>query len=237
MSERRIIGVLGGLGPAATADFVQRVVSHTPAATDQEHVHLVVDSNPTLPNRNDAIAGRGPSPGPVLALMARGLEAAGAQTIVMVCNTAHAFQDDITGALKTARFTSLIELTLDEVESRGPSVDTIGILATEGCLEADLYGRAARARGLDCVKAEPEEERAFMALLYRIKAGRVGSESQAEMKRLAMCLVERGAELIVAACTEVPLVLTPDALPVPFVSSTDALVDFVVREGTGRSPS
>ncbi|MEJ2289679.1 MAG: aspartate/glutamate racemase family protein, partial [Deinococcales bacterium] len=85
--QRRLtVGVLGGLGPEATLDFFAKVLARTPARTDQDHLHLLIDNDPGVPNRNDAVAGRGPSPGPRLATMARRLEAAGADFLVMVCN-------------------------------------------------------------------------------------------------------------------------------------------------------
>jgi aspartate racemase len=130
-------------------------------------------------------------------------------------------------------FTSLIELTLDEVSRSAPQANRIGLLASSGCLQADIYGRAARERGLECVSASLDEEEAFMALLYRIKAGDLGESSRTEMRKLAECLIQRGADAIIAACTEVPLVLDGNELTVPFVSSTDVLVSYVVSEGTG----
>ena len=87
----RPVGVIGGMGPAATVHFMGRVLALNPARSDQDHVRLIVDNNGAVPDRNAAIRGEGPSPGPVLAAMARGLQAAGARVLVMPCNTAHAF--------------------------------------------------------------------------------------------------------------------------------------------------
>jgi len=95
----RVVGVLGGLGPEATLDFMakllERTTALTGAVTDQEHLHLLVDCNPKVPNRNRAVAGTGPSPAPDLAAMARRLDAAGADLLVMACNTAHHWEADI----------------------------------------------------------------------------------------------------------------------------------------------
>ena len=97
-----IIGVLGGMGPAATIDFMAKVLRHSQAsaAREQDNVRMIVDSNPSLPDRNAAIAGTGPSPAAGLAAMARGLQAAGAQVLTMPCNAAHAFADAVTEARK-----------------------------------------------------------------------------------------------------------------------------------------
>ncbi|MEZ4608353.1 MAG: amino acid racemase [Deinococcales bacterium] len=97
MSEKqfRVPGVIGGLGPEATLDFFAKLLEKTAAKSDQEHLHVIINNNPHVPNRNEAIAGRGPSPGPALAANALALKAAGADFLVMVCNAAHAFQADI----------------------------------------------------------------------------------------------------------------------------------------------
>lgn len=99
-SERSLtVGVLGGMGPEATVDFMARVLAATPASVDQQHIRMLVDHNPCIPDRHAAIAGTGPDIGPGLAAMAQGLEAAGADFLVMVCNTAHAYNDAIRDAI------------------------------------------------------------------------------------------------------------------------------------------
>ena len=107
-----LVGVLGGMGPEATVDFMSKLISFTPGDDDQDHIRLLVDQNPTVPNRQDALLRGGISPGPVLADMARGLEAGGCAFLVMPCNTAHAFQDDIKAAVDIP-FVSIIDATLD----------------------------------------------------------------------------------------------------------------------------
>lgn len=221
MSARPTVGVLGGLGPAATVDFMARLIAATPAPSDQEHLRLLVDHNPAVPNRHDAIAGRSASVGPALAAMARGLERAGADVLVMVCNTAHAWEDDIRAAV-TVPFLSIIDATVDALDAGGPR--RVGLMAADGCLEAGLYQRALAARGGEPVRWQPPEQAAFMALVYRIKAGERGPALTAAMAALADTLAVQGAEALVAACTEIPLVLTQDDAPLPLFVSTDLLV-------------
>ncbi|MHA7814992.1 MAG: cysteate racemase [Pseudohaliea sp.] len=213
--------MLGGLGPAATVDFMARLIAATPAASDQDHLRLLVDHNPAVPDRHDAIAGRSASVGPALAAMARGLERAGADVLVMVCNTAHAWEDDIRAAV-TIPFLSIIDATVDALDDRGPR--RIGVMAADGCREAGLYQRALDARGCEPVLWEPSEQAAFMALVYRIKAGARGPEAASAMAALAGALAARGAEALIAACTEIPLVLSPEDAPLPLYASTDLLV-------------
>ena len=221
MKVRPVVGVLGGLGPAATVDFMARLIAATPAASDQDHLRLLVDHNPAVPNRHDAIAGRAASVGPALAAMARGLEGAGADVLVMVCNTAHAWEHEIRAAV-TVPFLSIIDATVDALDDPGPR--RVGVMAADGCLEAGLYQRALEARGREAVLWEPAEQAAFMALVYRVKAGERGPDLTAALSALAGALAARGAEALIAACTEIPLVLSQEDAPLPLFASTDLLV-------------
>lgn len=229
-SSVRTVGVLGGLGPAATLDFFAKVLGATEAERDQDHLRLLIDCNPVVPCRHAAIAGGGPSPGPELAAMAVGLERAGADFLVMVCNTAHAWEDEIRAATRVP-FVSLIEETVAAVRRVAPDLRAVGLLAADGCREAGLYERAFTAEGVRLI----EPERApFMALIGRIKAGDTGPEVRAGMRALAAGLAEAGAEVVVAGCTEVPLVLGADDLPAPLINSTDVLVERTVAYARGE---
>lgn len=221
----KTIGVIGGMGPAATVDFFAKLLAATPAERDQDHLRILIDNNPRVPDRNAAIAGRGPSPGPQLARSARGLEDAGADVIVIACNTAHAFADEIESAI-TVPLMSMIDATADAAMVRKPA--RVGVLAADGCRRAGLYQRAFEARGVEPLFLADDLQLDFMQLLYRIKAGDTGDATRLRMEQLATGLNARGAEAVIAACTEVPLVLSADALAIPLISSTDALVERVV---------
>jgi aspartate racemase len=191
---------------------------------------MLVDHNPTLPNRHDAIAGRAPGLGSQLAAMAANLEDAGADFIVMVCNTAHAYQADIEDRISVP-FVSIVEATVDALEGSGAR--QVGLMAAEGCLQAGLYQRALSERGYTPVLwSEPDLE-AFMALVYRVKAGDRGEEVSGGMIGLAEKLVLAGADTLLAACTEVPLVLGDTALATPILSSTDLLVQRTIQLAQG----
>ncbi len=221
------VGVLGGLGPEATLDFYAKVIALTPAAHDQEHLHLIIDSNPQVPNRNEAVAGTGPSPGPALAAIAKRLEIAGADFLVMACNAAHAFQADIEATVSVP-FVSIIGETVRATVERCPGVQTVGVLGSSGCLDARLYQNAFARYGVGVVVPEGAEQDSFMRLLYRIKAGDKGPAVRTAMQALAESLVAGGAQAVVAGCTEVPLVLVQNALPVVMVDSSSVLAERTV---------
>ena len=217
----RIAGVLGGLGPDATVHFMARVLELTPAESDQDHVRLIVDQNPQVPNRQRAILGHAEESDvrTSLADMAAGLERAGADFLVMPCNAAHAFADDIVAAVQIP-FVSIIDATLERLPE---DARRVGVLETPACRDARLYGAALDARGIVGITLDDDDCRALMELAYRIKVGERGDDVRTGMQALAEALVARGADALIAGCTEIPLVLEDDDVSVPLLSSTDAL--------------
>jgi len=232
VSAAKAIGVIGGMGPAATVDFFAKLIAATGAERDQDHLRILIDNNPRVPDRNAAIAGIGASPGPQLARSARGLERAGADFLVIACNTAHAFQADIEAAVSIPLL-SMIEATVDAAVDDGAG--RVGVLAADGCRRARLYQNAFEARDVDALFLADEAQLDFMKLLYRIKAGDIGDDVRRRMAAMALSLNARGAQAVIAACTEVPLVLSSDTLAVPVISSTDALVARAVAFATAGS--
>lgn len=235
MPEPKTVGVIGGLGPEATLDFFGRVLAATGAETDQDHIRLLIDNNPRVPNRNEGIFGTGPSPGPTLAAMARGLEAQGADVLVMPCNAAHAYLSDIVAAVGVPLL-SIIDATVAAVARICPDARRVGILASSGCLAAELYQRALHDAGIEPIAPEPDAIELFMELLAVIKRGGKDTPGVHDgMRGLADRQIGRGAEAIIAGCTEIPLVLAPGDLACPLVSSTDALVALTVATALARA--
>ncbi len=220
----RTVGVLGGMGPAATLDFFAKILKGTAATCDQEHLHLIIDNNPHVPNRNEWVAGMGPSPGPALVEMARRLEQAGADFLVLPCNAAHVFQDRIRQSVSIPLL-SIIDETRDALLRRFPGTACVGVLASTGCIDAQLYQRAFGEAGVEVVVPIGGDRDTFMDLLCRIKAGDLSSDTSRAMRVLAAHLIARGADVLVAGCTEVPLVLDGSDLPRPLVDSTAVLVE------------
>ena len=219
------------MGPDTTIDFMAKVIAATPAKKDQDHAHLLVDQNPGLPNRQEALLGDGEDPGPAMAAMARGLERAGADFLVMPCNTAHAFLPAIREAVSIPLL-SIVGVTVDACRGH----DAVGVMATAGCIRAGLYQDALGAAGIAPVLPDDDAVEEITRLAFAIKLGDRGPEVTAGMKTLADALVAQGAGALVAACTEIPLVLTQDMLGVPLVSSTDVLARATAAICAGRQP-
>ena len=234
-SHYKTVGVLGGMGPDATVDFMSKVIAATPAEKDQDHLHLIVDHNPGVPNRQAAILRGGEDPGPALAAMASRLEAAGADFLVIPCNTAYVFEDSIRAAVAIP-LVSIIDVTIGEVGRRAPGATSIGVLATDGCLRAGVYQEALEARGLSPVLPDTTEVDALMSLINGIKGGLADNETALGMCEIAEGLCARGARALIAGCTAIPLVLDESMVPVPLVASTDALAERTVALARGDLP-
>ncbi|MEP5765284.1 MAG: amino acid racemase [Halieaceae bacterium] len=231
MATERVAGILGGLGPEATVDFMSKVVAATDASCDQEHIHMLVDHNPSVPNRHAAIAGEAPSVAPQLVAMSQRLERAGADFLVMVCNTAHAYSADIRAAISIP-FISIIDVS---IEALGPQTgQCIGVMAAEGCLRAGLYQDALLAAGHEAITWNDAELEQFMDLVYRVKAGERDNDIGTGMRKLAASLEFSGAELLLAGCTEIPLFLQSSDISVPLLASTDLLVHRTIALARGQ---
>ena len=227
------VGVIGGMGPDATVDFMARVLALTPASGDHDHIRMLVDQDPKIPNRQRAILGTGESPGPRLAAIASRLEACDCDFLVMPCNTAHVFLDDILAATRIP-FLSIIDVTMARVQESG--FKRAGLLATAACLEAGIYQDAMQATGVEAVIQSRSELADLTLAIGRIKTGDHGDEVRGEVRRLATALVERGAESIILACTELPIVLDASDVDVELISSNDLLAQATVAVAIGNAP-
>ena len=227
-ATRKVPGVLGGMGPEATVDFMAKVVALTPGEKDQDHIRMLVDHDPTVPNRQEAILGDGEDPGPALAAMARRLEAAGADFLVIPCNTAYAFQQSIIDAVDIP----LVSIIDETIAGLPDDCGAVGLLATDGCLKAGVYQQGLAERGLEAIEPTPEDMRDLMRTIFAIKAGDTGPAIAESMRKLANSLVAQGADAVIAGCTEIPLVLDETMLDVPLLSSTDILAARTVQLAT-----
>ena len=228
----RVVGVIGGMGPDATVDFMSKVIALTPARCDQDHVRMIVDNNPKTPDRQAAIKGDDTAVRAALVAMAKQLQAAGAEFLVMPCNTAHAFVGDAIRAIDIP-FVHIVEETVREIECEYPQAQQVGILATDACLIAGVYQKSLQAAGKVPVLPGMDDQHECMQLIGLIKAGDTSEDIGKRMVALAERLIEAGADVVIAGCTEIPLVLNNSDIKVPLISSTDVLANRTVAIATG----
>jgi aspartate racemase len=228
----RIIGILGGMGPLATADLYTKIIRATPATRDQEHLHVIIDADPTVPDRSAFLRGLGPDPLPKLTAGAQRLERIGAAFIAIPCNTAHAFLPALRERVGIPILDMVAE-TAARVRRDYPQVRRVGILATRGTIESGLYHAALRAEGLEPLHPGPDDQdRLVSAAIAAVKAGDTGSAVGALLAEAGRRLAAAGAEVLLAACTEIPLALTQALVPVPLLDPTQVLAEAAVREGS-----
>ena len=207
--NKAIIGVLGGMGPEATLECFKSIIDHTPARTDQEHLHVIVDNNTSIPDRTEAILHDGEDPVPLLRSSAKRLEVAGANFLVIPCNTAHYFIEEIREVIDIP-ILNMIRATIDEL----PRNSKAGLLATTGTIETGIYEKYTRETA-EILYPDEEYQQMVMNVIYGekgIKAGYKGSDLTETLIKVANHLKEKGVNSIIAGCTEIRLVLSDSDL-------------------------
>ena len=222
MAEK-ILGVLGGMGPLASAQFMLRLTLLTPAVRDQEHIPAVLWSDPRVPDRTRGKLDGGEDPEPWLMRGIRGLKAAGAGAIAIPCNTAHGWYDAMAAeGLPILHIVDAAAAELRKVASGG----VVGIMGTAATLRMRLYQDRLEAQGWTCITpSDAEMATRVTPAISLVKANKV-AEAYAPLAEVVASLAARGAQAVVLGCTEIPLGILAgpyQTLPVPTIDTIDAL--------------
>lgn len=232
--ERTVVGILGGMGPAATGDLYLKIISETPADIDQDHIPVVIYADPRVPDRTEALLHDGPDPVPWLVRGARRLEVLGASFIVIPCNTAHAFLDQIEQEIDTP-ILSMLETAAEAIASGYPGVRRVGLLATTGTIRSGIYQEALNRHGIEVVVPDDELlEHCVMPAIRAVKANNLHKSVRSRLVEAADYLEQRGAHAVLAACTEIPVVLSAEDVCLPLIDATAELAKATVREALDR---
>jgi aspartate racemase len=232
MSEK-IIGILGGMGPEATIDLFTKIVKGTKVKRDQDHLRILIDNNPKIPDRTLAIQRKGPSPLAQLVRSAKILEKAGADFIVIPCVTAHFYYNSLQKRIKVP-ILHVVDETVKYIKKKLKGTAKIGLIATEGTIHTGLFQRAFSDNVIELILPTPEVQKKWvMEAIYGKKGIKaIGPSEQA--KRLILkaseSLIKRGAQAIIAGCTEVPLVLKGGDLSIPLIDPNSILASAAVRK-------
>ena len=234
-----LVGVLGGMGPLATVDFMQKMLDATPASCDQEHVPALVSSIPQIPDRTKAFQGTGISPLPALLQCADRLKAGGASLIVIPCNTAHLWFDEIRAHVGIPML-HIVDSALEEAVTSGSNA-RIGLLATPATTASGLYTSRRTvdrdSQSVEWVLPSDTEMTLWVAAgIAAVKAGKV-REGEALLQRAAQALHARGATSVVLGCTEIPLVLNDRNTPLRTIDATAALARRAVQWSRETRPA
>ena len=203
--EKRVIGIIGGMGPLATADLFQKIILHTQAQRDQDHLRVLIDNNTNIPDRTAAILQGGDSPVPQLTASARGLEAMGADLLIMPCNTAHYYHARVQEAVGIPVL-HMIALTCQALRRRG--ISRAGLLATDGTLQTGIYQRQFAGSGIQLLEPTGQAQQAVMDVIYQgVKAGKMDYDTSAFRGAIDELLAQ-GAETLILGCTALPLAIS-----------------------------
>lgn len=223
-----ILGIFGGMGPEATADLYRLILEITPATKDQEHIPALIFSNPLVPDRIASIADGGENIKPYLDFSLRKLEEAGASFIAIPCNTVHYFYDYMQESVSIP-IIHMIKETAAEVAGKYPEARRVGLLATTGTIESGLYSRELEVAGFEVITPEDSIEiNMVMKAVYGIKAKTDPQENEYLLALAGHHLADRGAEVIVLGCTEIPLAYNPARVDLPVVNATLVLAQRAV---------
>ena len=228
---KKTIGILGGMGPLATADLFRKITLFTKAGCDNDHIRVYIDSNAQIPDRTAAILNGGKDPLPEMRAALHSLEACGASCVIMPCNTAHGFYDAVCAAVDIPVL-HMIKLTAQELRREG--VKRAGLLATDGTVRTGIYDKCFEGSGIELLTPSQDAQSAVMELIYKgVKAGRRDFDTS-RFEKAARELSERGAQTLILGCTELPPAFGIYGLHYPHIDPTLVLARAAVLAAGGE---
>lgn len=230
MENKKVIGIIGGMGPLATADLFRKIVENTKADNDREHLRVLIDNNTNIPDRTAALLKGGESPVAEMVKSAKLLSEMGAEFLLIPCNTAHCFYNEVKDSVDVPVL-HMIEITADKLKSQG--IERVGLLATDGTIALGLYEKICDDKGIETLLPKEDEQKAVMQLIYDgVKAGKTDFDASG-VKKVIKSLLDKGAQKIILGCTELPLAVTMYNLEGPFIDPTLELARFAIISANG----
>ncbi len=229
---KKTLGILGGMGPAATCDLMEKIVALTAADRDQDHIHILADVDTDIPDRTAAILHGGQDPAPEMIACAGRLRAAGADFLIMPCNTAHYFYDRIAAAVDIPML-HMPRLTAAVLREAG--VKKAAVLATDGTVRSGVYAEALAGAGVEPVYPGPEHQALIMRLIYDGVKGRKLPLADIPVEDILADLRRRGAEKFLLACTELPIAFRELGIREDCLDPTRVLAFSAVRFAGART--
>jgi len=230
MSEK-VIGIVGGMGPEATLDLYREILRATPAQKDQDHLRVIIDSNPKIPDRTPAITGTGASPVPAMAMSCRAVARAGADFVIIPCISAHFFLGELQPQIDIP-ILSAFDAVSEYIVARHTDVSCVGLLATSGTITGGRFAKCLADHGIETVVPDEDHQERLMTAIYQIKASlapHVRTQCRADLIAAATHVISNGAQGIIAGCTEIPLELKPSDLSVPLFNPLAILAQAAVE--------
>ena len=233
--KEKIIGILGGMGPEATIDLANKIIQCTHVTKEQDHCRIIIDNNPGIENRTEAILSG--NTGRVISQLSEtavNLEKAGADFIIIPCNTAHYFLEQIRQAVNI-EVLDMIEETALFISRKYPRAEKAGILGTSATCRTELYHKALSAKNISVITPDDPDQEKVMTAIALIKEENGHRRAGIILAGAAEKLINNGAEMVIAACTEVPLALKPSDIDAPLIDPSKILAARAVEAVKGKA--
>jgi len=229
-SREKIVGIIGGMGPEATVDLMNRVIKATSARDDIDHIRMLVDNNPKVPSRIRALIEKnGESPLECLQDMARRLEGWGADFLAIPCNTAHYYHRDVQKAVHIPLL-DMIDLSVNFMTARNPNLKTVALLASSAVFDLGLYDKRFADAEVELIAMHPDDQDKVMSAIHKIKTSSYGPEVVLIIQEVANKLAQQGAQAILVACTEISIIGGQITPVVQIFDASQILAEAIVKE-------
>lgn len=231
--KEKILGIIGGMGPEASAQLYMKMIKATKVKKGQEHFRIIIDSNPKIPDRTRAILGLGENPAPFIAETANNLKKAGVDLACIPCITSHYFYDEIKAGTDLPIIHALEELNTF-IHDTYPGIRRIGVLATTGTKNTRIFDKFLKDVSIIYPDDNIQEEYVMEAIYGEgtgIKSGVTEGKPVELLKAAGEHVIEKGAEVVILGCTEIGLVLSKDSLKRPAIDPVDVMAEVMIRKG------
>lgn len=216
---KKTVGVIGGMGPQATVDFFNKIIKHTPVKKESDHIHLLIDNNPQVPSRIDAVINNGVCPSSTLVDMAKKLESAGAELLTMPCNSAHIFINHIEENINIPVINMISETIKEIAKSKCKKV---ALLATPAVVSTNLYKDGIIELGKEFVVPEKYFQNTLTDAIMKVKSGEI-EHAEFNFSLVLEHILSKGVDAVILGCTELPLIKRRDLAGVHFFDTTEIL--------------
>ncbi|SMB93743.1 aspartate racemase [Desulfonispora thiosulfatigenes DSM 11270] len=223
----KTLGIIGGMGPEATVDLMMKIIKKTPAKVEQDHIRVIADNNPHIPCRIKAIMENAESSGPMMVEMAKNLEKAGADFLVIACNTAHYYFKDVEAAVNIPVLNIIDETVKVLLQEK---VQKVTLLATKANIYTGLYDKALNQTGIELVLPSEAYQEKVLDVIAKIKAGKY-EEARSYTDEIINHCMELGAEAVILGCTELPMAFCDqENLPIYLYDPADIISEVIVTK-------
>jgi len=223
----KTLGIIGGMGPLATVNLFNKIVLKTDARSDQDHIHILIDNNTVIPDRTEYILRKGQNPLNELVNSAVNLEKIGADFLIMPCNTAHYFYEDIKKEINI-KILNMIEETVKYVEINYPNNKKVGLLATDGTVKSRIYDLYFNKQSIEVIKPEKQNQSCITDIIYSIKEGKKEISLDGIYNAVDE-LKNKGVEVFILGCTELSVINETYDLNGNFVDALNIIAERAIE--------